>query len=296
MFGSGSLHNDKFFKKMGEASLHHFVDGFKKHGIHKMSQLKSKSIQQIDEVAEQIKMPRGAVDRLLGILKKSRGGSSTKPAAKPAAKKKVASVSKPKPVNNPEEAVPVPTSESKVEGKATDSQYYHFSSTPKEHARQFDAVKVEDPDSAKWQVKEGASSWNPGNTVEDRDFSPQARAIMKENLQQFSFGNGISVKKVKSTSGDFTIIVNRGKVKTIFDMSFECEWEGTAGEDKITGTLKCTDIMPDEDIDDWYIECKTKKKTTQAREMKQYVQNEVARLKEEVVDLTVAILRSKVVI
>lgn len=287
--GGANLHNDAFFRKMGAAGLHHFVQGFRDNGVHKMSQLQSKSIQQIQEIGKKINMPEGAVDRLLTLLKKKSNGS--KPSAKPAAKKKKKNVAaRPKAVS-PEEAVPLPTTNT-TEGKATDSTYYHFSSTPKEHARQFDAVKVEDASAAAWNVKAGSSSWNPGNTVEERDFSKQAKNILKENLLNYNFENGITIKKVSKTDGDFSIIASRGKIKTIFDLSFECEWEGTAGEDKIKGTLKCSDIMPDEDVDDWYIECKPKKKDAQSKEMNNYVKSRLPYLKEEAIGALVTQMRS----
>jgi len=289
--GGANLHNDAFFRKMGKAGLHQFVEGFRQHGIHKMSKLQSKSVQQIEEIAKQINMPKGAVERLLSTLKKTKGGAklSAKPAKVQKKKKNATAAPRPKPVTPETEVLTT----NKTEGKATDSSYYHFSSTPKEHARQFDAVKVEDANAVAWNTKKGSSSWNPGNTVEERDFSPQASSILKENLLSYSFENGINIKKVTKTGGDFSILVNRGKVKTIYDLSFECEWEGTAGEDKIKGTLKCSDIMPDEDVDDWYIECKPKKKkNAAAKEMNNYVQTRLPYLKTEVVDALVAQLRS----
>jgi len=291
LMGGANLHNDAFFRKMGQAGLHHFVEGFRANGVHKMSQLQSKSIQQIQEISKKINMPEGAVDRLLAMLKKKKSGGS-KPAAKPAAKKKTKKhvAERPKPVST-EEAVPLPTTNTTA-GKATDSTYYHFSSTPKAHARQFDAVKVEDANAAAWKTNSGSSSWNPGNTVEERDFSKQAKDILKENLLNYNFENGIVIKKVSKTDGDFSVIASRGKVKTIFDLSFECEWEGTAGEDKIKGTLKCSDIMADEDVDDWYIECKPKKKNAKSKEMNNYVKSRLPYLKEEAVDALVAQIRS----
>lgn len=283
--------SDRFMSKMGKHGLHPFVDGFRSVGIQKMSQLQSKSISQINEIAAKINMPPAAVDRLLGILKKTPSGNSTKSVKKK--KKKKPAAERPKKI-----AEQIPSNETlsteKQEGKATDSSYYHFSSTPKEAARQFDAVKVESSSQVQWQTAAGSSSWNPGNTVEERDFSDHAQRILTGHLEEFNFGNGIIVKKVSSVTGDFSLIANRGKIKTIYDLAFNCEWQGKAGDKKVAGTLKCSDIMPDEDTDDWFIESSCPKKSAEARQMKAYVESQLPRLKEECVDLTVVEIRSRV--
>jgi len=286
-----NLKNDRFMTKMGKHGLHPFVEGLRSQGITKMSQLQSRSKSQLYVLAGQINMPGAAVERLLVILKKQPSGSSkssSKKTKKKPASKPVATV-QPKPASTNEAL-----STEKKEGKATDSSYYHFSSTPKEAARQFDAVKVEDTSQVEWQTAAGSSSWNPGNTVEERDFSDYAQKMLKGLLEEFSFGNGITVKKVSSVTGDFSLIANRGKIKTIYDLAFNLEWKGKAGDTKVTGTLKCSDIMPDEDTDDWYTESSCAKKSAQARQMKAYVESQLERLKEECVDLTVTQIRSRV--
>lgn len=257
MFGS-NLHSDNFMKKMGQNGLHPFVNGFKAHGIHKFSQLKCEPIAKIDEIAQAINMPPPAVDRLLGILGKKREGSSSSknPTTAPVQSKPKTTAPRPKKVTE----TPAPVKKESRPSKVQESSYYHFESTPDHMARQFDAKKVSDPTDAIWQTAKGASSWNPGNTVESMDFSDQAQQFTKIKLTDLILTDGVKVSKVKKTSGDFSLISNRGKIKNIYDLAFECEWKGKIGDEKVAGKLEISDIMPDDD--DWYIQCSPKKRDT----------------------------------
>jgi len=249
-FGSGL--NDKFMKKMGSFGLHPFVGGFRSQGVADWSSLQACPISQIQKIAEKINMPPPAVDRLLEKLGKKK---KEEPKKKTIVKTKVSSA-QPKAKTDAEEEV-----QPKKTSKVQESSYYHFESTPAEQARRFDAKVVKDPSKVAWQTAKGSSSWNPGNTVEDRDFSDQAHEWMKSNLTGCQLCESISITKVTKTSGDLTVVSNRGKVKCIYDLSFKAEWEGTVGEDKVKGKLEITDIMADDD--DWYVNFTSKKKIAQ---------------------------------
>merc|ERR1719245_13563 len=103
--------------------------------------------------------------------------------------------------------------------------------------------EVEDPSSVEWQTAKGSSSWNPGNTVEDRDFSDHAHEWMKKHLAGCEIADGISISKVTKAEGDLTVVSNRGKVKCIYDLSFKAEWEGSVEGEKVKGKIEITDIM-----------------------------------------------------
>jgi len=137
------------------------------------------------------------------------------------------------------------------------SSYYHFESTPTEMARKFDALEVQNPNKAKFQRVKGGSSWNPGNTVENRDYSDQAQKRLKEELLQFELASGINIVEVVKTGGDLTVICSRGKIKCIYDLNFEAKWEGNIGGEDVNGELNISDIITDDD--DWYIEHKGNK-------------------------------------
>jgi len=251
----GGLNGDKFMKKMGSFGLHPFVSGFRSQGVGDWSSLQACPISQIKKIADTINMPPPAVDRLLEKLGKKK---KVEPAKKTIVKTKVSSAPSKAKADAEEEVQPKKSSkDSKVQG----SSYYHFESTPAEQARRFDAKKVEDPSKVAWQTAKGSSSWNPGNTVEDRDFSDQAHEWMKSNLKGCQIAEGIAITKVTKASGDLTLVSNRGKVKCIYDLSFKAEWEGTVGEDKVKGKVEITDIMADDD--DWYVNFTSKKKIAQ---------------------------------
>merc|ERR1712187_723653 len=113
-------------------------------------------------------MPDAAVDRLLEVLgkkaKKEHGATfkkvekskKTKTTVTSSPKKTTAKPATAKPATKP----PTKTGEA---SKVDESSYYHFSSTPAEKARQFDAKVVHDPSKVDWKTAQGASSWNPGN-------------------------------------------------------------------------------------------------------------------------------------
>jgi len=263
-FGGGL--NDKFMKKMGGFGLHPFVNGFRSQGVHDWSSLQACPISKIQKIANTINMPPPAVDRLLEKLGKKKKAEPPKKVVKKTVKVVEKKPTKAPPIKNggdekikaEEEEVEAKSEPSKVK----DSSYYHFESTPKEMARKFDAKVVKDPTKVEWQTAKGSSSWNPGNTVEDRDFSDQAYSYMKSNLKGVELAEGITISKVTKASGDLTVVSNRGKVKCIYDLSFKAEWSGTIQDDKVSGKIEITDIMADDD--DWYLDISSKDRTAKA--------------------------------
>lgn len=267
---AGNL-NDKFMKKMGGWGLHPFVNGFRSQGIRDWSSLQACPISQIKKIAKNINMPPPAVDRLLEKLGKQKKAEPakkviTKVKKVPVKKATVAPVKKKNAIAPFKNGGTEPTQEEKVESKASskvqESSYYHFESTPAEKARQFDAKKVEDPSKVEWQTAKGSSSWNPGNTVEDREFSDQAHEWMKAHLTGCEIADGISISKVTKAEGDLTVVSARGRVKCIYDLSFKADWEGTVEDEKVKGKVEITDIMADDD--DWYVSCTSKSKSAKA--------------------------------
>lgn len=101
----------------------------------------------------------------------------------------------------------------------------------------------------------GGSKWNPGNTVESRNYCEAAQERVREELTDFELAPGIKVIDVTKVDGDLSVIVSRGKVKCIYDFSFEVEWKGVLNGKGVKGTLMVSDIMPDDE--DWVVQGKT---------------------------------------
>jgi len=264
-FGGGL--NDKFMKKMGGFGLHPFVNGFRSQGVHDWSSLQACPISKIQKIANTINMPPPAVDRLLEKLGKKKKTEPPKKVVKKTVKVVEKKPTVAPPIKNGGDQKKKMEEEEEVEAKSEpskvkESSYYHFESTPEEMARRFDAKVVKDPTKVEWQTAKGSSSWNPGNTVEDRDFSDQAHSYMKSNLLGVELAEGITISKVTKASGDLTVVSNRGKVKCIYDLSFKAQWSGTVADDKVSGKIEITDIMADDD--DWYIDISGGDRTSKA--------------------------------
>merc|ERR1712014_491992 len=106
-------------------------------------------------------------------------------------------------------------------------------------AAKFDAKKVEDPSKAVvWKAAKGASAWNPGNTFEDRDFTSACNKLWEKMMIGFNWpGTSLRVKSFSKTTMDYSILINRGKVKYIYDFSFKLEWTGKIDDKKVKGDL-----------------------------------------------------------
>jgi len=270
MFGGFDGRQSALFKKLGKAGLHPFAPAFSSIGISKTSQLQAMTIKEIQDTGKRINMPPAAVDRLLEVLGRGKKNvNPSKKAEKIVQKKRekvqTSTTSDAKSQNaesneKKENEQPVGSNEKSAREA---SSYYHFASTSKENARKFDAQRVDDPAVAIWRTSNGASSWNPGNTNETRDFSKQACEMLKILMSNFEFCDGsIRISKVKKTEGDFSIVVARGKVKNIYDLSFEADFIGKVEGEEVKGKLNISDIMADDD--DWEIQCTTKSKIAKA--------------------------------
>lgn len=246
MFGK-DLQKDNFLNQLGSCGLHPFISGLRSQGINKINDLKKKTIEEIKEIGNKIEMPSSAIDRLLEILNKEETHSAEKNFKVESSNKKDIKNDK-----NSNKANNVKGTELKI-----NSSYYHFLSTSKEEAVRYNAKKVNNVDKAKWKTHLGHSSWNPGNTTESKDFTKQAKEKLKQQLLNFPLGN-LLITRVSKIEGDFTVICTRGKVKYIYDLSFEADWSGIIGNKKVNGRLEISDIMSDDNYDDWNTVCKAR--------------------------------------
>jgi len=273
---------------MGEQQIHHFFGGFARKEITTLKQLKATPLEEIIAICGEMKMPRAAIDRLLeasGIRSKktpdNKTPATTTPAAAtaraPAAKKQDKPEGQKDADEGPTEPATTTDSEDKTTPKDPDSvnsfltgyaksvlqkseektktqasSYYHFASTPAEQAAKFKPKQVEKPTDVKWQKAEGASAWNPGNTFEERNYTSIANGRFEEMMKDFKWpGTNLKVKSVSNSNLDFSIISVRGKIKYIYDMSFSLEFHGKIGDDSVKGTVEMSDIMPDDEPDEW---------------------------------------------
>jgi len=261
MFAGGPLYELQRF--LGKHQLHSFYGGFAAKNITTIKALKKLSKEEIMKICAEMKMPKVAMERLLEELghKKKKA-----PVTVPAKLQPTVPKHNKKPVkNNKAPAIgktgETSSMEAKIEEKKENgylsktqaSTYYHFKSTDKSQAAKYDAKKVEDESKAQFKAAKGASAWNPGNTFEDRDFTTFANARWKEMMKGFKFegfGN-VRVSRMSATNMDYSIIINRGRIKYIYDMAFTCEWKCEIEGTKVEGTLKVSEIAPDEDEDDW---------------------------------------------
>lgn len=251
MFGSDPI-NDSLLKELGSAGLHPFVQSLRFHGINKLNDLRKKSINEIKELGKKIDMPFSAVNRLLEILDKNVevGYKGFKSTTKSSKKENILAKTKDSTQNNKIKNI---NAELKI-----NSSYYHFLSTNKEEAVRYNAKKISNIDKAKWKTHLGHSSWNPGNTTESKDFTKQAKEKLKQQLLNFPLGS-LLITNVEKIEGDFTVVCTRGKIKYIYDISFEAEWSGIIRNRKVNGKLEISDIMSDDNYDDWNTNCKLTK-------------------------------------
>jgi len=273
MFGPDS-HNDTFLKKLGTAGLHPFIQGLRSQGINRIDDLKKKSIEDVKKIGKKIDMPFSAINRLLEILDKI-GCKKHELITKPLKREKV--ILKKNKESKKNKIKTNNIAESKI-----NSSYYHFLSTSKEEAVRYNAKKINDIDKAKWKTHLGHSSWNPGNTTESKDFTKQAKEKLKQQLLNFPLGN-LLITKVEKIEGDFTVICTRGKVKYIYDISFEAEWNGIIGNKKVNGKLEISDIMSDDNYDDWTTICKPIKFNTSQSSAKNIILSTLPEIDTEVI-------------
>jgi len=214
--------------KLEQIGLARYEKAINKHAIASWDSLEKMSDAELHELARKVEMSSSDLGRLFKFLGR-----------------------------NPKESTAKLQTDAPKQNAVKKSSYYHFESTPTDMARKFDATEVQDPSKAKFQRVKGGSSWNPGNTVENRDYSDHAQKKLKEELLQFELASGIRIVEVSKTTGDLTVICSRGKIKCVYDLGFEVKWEGNMGVEDVKGELKVSDIITDDD--DWYIEHKGSK-------------------------------------
>jgi len=238
---------------MGKHQIHHFYGAFAAKGITTLKTLSALPMKEILAICASANMPKAAIDRLLeesGIRKKvqtSKVSKPTKPSVKPT-EDKGHSGTKYKGEMETKSSCAAGAKKSKTEV----SSYYHFASTPAEQAKKFAPKKVTDLETKQFVTAVGASKWNPGNTYEDRDYTGLANVKWESMMRGFRWpGSNIRVDNFPKVNMAFSIVCTRNKIKYIYDMEFTLQWKGKVGEEKVKGKLEMSDIMPDEDPEDW---------------------------------------------
>jgi len=235
---------------MGKHHIHHFYGPFAAKGITTLEKLRALPLKEIMAICTSSNMPQPAIDRLLeesGIKKKSQTimvSKHTKINETP---------NKNKGNNSLRECKREIEMKNSVEKSKTEaSSYYHFASTPAEEAKKFAPKKVTNIETKQFITAAGASKWNPGNTYEDRDYTKLANEKWENMMRGFRWpGSNIRVDSFPKVSMEFSIVCTRNKIKYIYDMEFTLQWKGKVGDDKVKGKLEMSDIMPDEDPEDW---------------------------------------------
>jgi len=258
MFGGGRSELQLF---MGKHNIHHFFGGFAARKITTLKALKALSEKEVISICSSMNMPRPAVDRLLevsgfrnkkGIHTTSTSSSQGVQKQSMISKNRVRSEGKTK--NQSTDTEDKKSKDNTGKTKTEASTYYHFASTPAEQAAKFQPKKITNDDAQSKQFNNaiGASKWNPGNTFEDRDYTNLANNRWLAMMKEFRWpGSAIKVDSFPKLAMDFSIVLTRNKIKYIYDMAFTLKWKGKVGDDKVAGELLMSDIMPDEDPEDW---------------------------------------------
>jgi len=251
--GGVTLKNVGLQSFMGRHQIHHFYGAFAKNGITTLKSLRALPIKEILAICASCNMPKPAIDRLLeesGIRKKaetSQVSKSVKPNVQ-SKEDKGHSGTKWKGETEKKNSSDAGVQKSKTEA----SSYYHFASTPAEQAKKFAPKKVTDMETKQFVTAAGASKWNPGNTYEDRDYTKLANEKWESMMRGFRWPqSNIRVDNFPKVNMEFSIVCTRNKIKYIYDMEFTLQWKGKIGEEKVKGKLEMSDIMPDEDPEDW---------------------------------------------
>jgi len=236
---------------MGKHHIHQFYGAFAAKGIVSLKSLRSLPMKEILAICASANMPKPAIDRLLeesGIRKKAQTGQVSKPpkATLKLTEDKGHSGSKYK------DNIETKNSSGVEKSKTEASSYYHFASTPAEQAKKFAPKKVTNMETKQFVTAAGASKWNPGNTYEDRDYTKLANEKWENMMRGFRWPqSNIRVDNFPRVNMAFSIVCTRNKIKYIYDMEFTLQWKGKIGDEKVKGKLEMSDIMPDEDPEDW---------------------------------------------
>lgn len=294
--GTGIDGRDDLFKYLGRMGLHPFYPGFRDNGIDSSKKLKAMGSAEIRTTCGKFNMPPPAVDRLLETLGKKNEKVKPlqpKPTTQLAKKAKPAPAEKPKAkILSSSSVVPGNTAKSDDSKMKSDSTYYH--GRPKQ-TNEFSGVKVANDKSASFgdgAGKKGRSAWNPGNTFEDKDYSTWTRNRLREVIEAFTVeAFGVKFSNVKTT-GDANIILNRGRIKYIYDLQFKADWKASVDGQEVEGKIEAEDIACDEEADDWQIDVTTKKNTPAHRNAVAAIKSARSVLVEQI-QVVIAEFRSK---
>jgi len=236
---------------MGKHQIHQFYGAFAAKGIQSLESLRSLPMKEILAICASANMPKPAIDRLLeesGIRKKAQTcpvSKPTKPNVKPTEDKGHSG-------KRYKDKLETKNSSGVEKSKTEASSYYHFASTPAEQAKKFAPKKVTNMETKQFVTAAGASKWNPGNTYEDRDYTKLANEKWEHMMRGFRWPqSNIRVDNFPKVNMAFSIVCTRNKIKYIYDMEFTLQWKGKIGDEKVKGKLEMSDIMPDEDPEDW---------------------------------------------
>lgn len=257
--GGGIDGRDDLFKYLGRVGLHPFYAGFRDNGISSSKKLKAMGPEEIRTTCAKFNMPPPAVNRLLETLGKKKAN------VKPLQPKKTKLAKNFKPKNPTPEKSKILSSSSIAKSDdpkmKSDSTYYH--GRPKQ-TNEFTPTVVADDKSASFgdqNTQTGRSAWNPGNTFEDKDYSTWTRNRLREVIEAHTVeAFDVKFSNVK-TSGDANIILNRGKIKFIYDLQFKADWKASVDGQEVEGKIEAEDIACDEEDDDWQIDVTAKKNT-----------------------------------
>lgn len=296
MFGGAPNNNDKLLKFLGGAGLHSFYPGFRGVGVNELKQLKGMSTEEVRQTTGKFNMPGAAVERLLQVLGKA---GQSKPSESKPSKKKSAPLQQTttQPIAKAAPKTTASSQADKTQAAPLKSAYYH--GRPKQ-TDEFKPVAVADAASGEFQStgNHGTSAWNPGNTYEDRDYTTWARKRLQEQIAKVTIEGGNGVQSIQlsaiKASGDASILLNRGKIKMIYNLQFSCNWSGSVGAEKVEckGKITGEDIACDEETDDWLIEVSTSKNNEAHRSARAAIESSRARLV-ELIEVVIAELTNK---
>eukprot|EP01083_Nonionella_stella_P309902 1099172_1 len=146
--------------------------------------------------------------------------------------------------------------------KKAKSAYYLYSSTAAHEAVKYRPKKIDNLEQKQDDTpKKKGSEWNTGATMEQFDYSEWMKQRIKHLLLNKVFlkgrnqGDSLKIDEVKSVDGSATFLVIRNKLRSGYDVSFECKWKGHVmlnGEKKeVEGKLFMHDVTSEDDPEDW---------------------------------------------
>jgi activator of HSP90 ATPase len=142
--------------------------------------------------------------------------------------------------------------------KKTASQYYYFSSTPKELADQYRPQAIENAAVTQTAPTKG-SAWNSAGTWEEINISSWAESQMNSMFVGIKpDGVEVSITEANEVDGHASLVWTRGKKIVNFEYTVELEWSGECDGVEASGTIELID-MDATSIDDFQIKWKASK-------------------------------------